>query len=131
MRSVASASKRWSLTWNGQFGAEIVTSARLVKLQWSSPTVVTSTADKMAQQFHSQFTDLFMCAPVSFCFSRDDSNAQMAKSLTGYVRAGGAAGEVLWFYPLNSDGSQLTYAQLVTFMGDGGLHIRISAEGNS
>lgn len=131
VRSVPSASKRWSLTWNGQFSSEVVSSARLVKLQWSSPASVASTADKMAQQFHSIFTDLFMCSPVSFCFSRDDDNSQVAKVLTGYVRAGGVAGEVLWFYPLNSDGSQLTYAQLVTFRSTSGLHIRISAEGNS
>lgn len=132
VRSVGSPSKRWSITWNGEFGAEVVSSARFVKLQWAAPTTATSTAEKLAQYFHSIFVATeFAAFPVSFCFSRSDDRSQMAKVLSGFVRAGGWAGEVLWFFPLNSDGSQLTYAQLVTFLSGSGLYVRISAEGNS
>lgn len=133
VRSVANT-KRWSLTWNGEFtNAQIVSDIRVLTLSLAFPGFPVTTQDKMAASFFSSFTDTWTGSPASVCLSRVNIPPGYSRVLPAYVRREESAGIFLLFVVLNPDGTPFTYAQLKTFLGAGDpdLTIRISAEGNS
>lgn len=133
VRSVSNA-KRWSLTWNGEFGnSQIVSDSRVMSLSIAFPTTPATTQDKLATSFFSSFTDTWTAVPVSVCLSRVNVPPGYSRVLPAYARREETAGLYLLFVVLNPDGTPFTYAQLKTFLGGGDpdLTIRISAEGNS